>query len=179
MGRTGTYITWQITFLMVVHCLPQTTPAQVGPPYDLSHAVVAGGGEGSTGTSGARTFRIDGTIGQPVAGTTSTSSPAMFELRGGFWLESLGPTAAPASISGRVMDQSGRGIRGVAISVQGSSGEARTVVTNTFGFYRIEGLPVGQAYVLSATARRRSFANNFRFIDLSADLSDENFVATP
>jgi hypothetical protein len=85
------------------------------------------------------------------------------------------PTAAPASISGRVTDAFGRGIRGVAVTAIRSDGTHAAVVTNTFGRYRLSGLPVGETYVLSARSRRYEFANPTRIISLEDSITDENF----
>jgi hypothetical protein len=90
-------------------------------------------------------------------------------------LSESAPTAAPASISGRVTDAFGRGIRGVAVTAIRSDGTHAAVVTNTFGRYRLSGLPVGETYVLSARSRRYEFANPTRIISLEDSITDENF----
>src|SRR2546422_1327220 len=66
--------------------LPQTS-AQ----FDLSRNVIAGGG----GSSSAGNFKVEGTVGQAAAGTTS--SGGQFTATGGFWqLESgVPPTPTP------------------------------------------------------------------------------------
>jgi hypothetical protein len=53
--------------------------AQSGGTFTITKSVIAGGGGHSTGG----TFTLDGTIGQAVAGTTSTGAP--FTMISGFW----------------------------------------------------------------------------------------------
>jgi hypothetical protein len=89
----------------------------------------------------------------------------------------LAPTAAPASISGRVLDSAGRGIRSAVVRAEAVDGTTRVAITNTFGHYQIGDLAAGQSYVLSITSKRHTFANPSRVINLTADLTNENFVA--
>src|SRR5438034_551203 len=64
---------------------------QTSAQFDLSRNVIAGGG----GSSSNGSFKVDGTIGQAAAGTTS--SGGQFTATGGFWqLESgVPPTPTP------------------------------------------------------------------------------------
>lgn len=56
--------------------------AQTGGPYDLRwHTIDGGGGGGSGGP-----YRLDGTIGQPDAGTMSGAD---YLLQGGFWPQGI------------------------------------------------------------------------------------------
>lgn len=89
----------------------------------------------------------------------------------------IGPSAGDATISGRVTDAYGRAISSAAISVQDLAGNRKVVYTNTFGYYSVKGLDVGQAYVLGVSARRYTFANPSMVIDLSDNFSGANFVA--
>jgi hypothetical protein len=93
--------------------------------------------------------------------------------------EMLAPTAARASISGRVIDRYGRGIRGAMVMVQGGDGIPKTAYSNTFGYYRIDGLPVGESFAVTVSARRYAFAAPTRFLNLADDISDLNFTASP
>lgn len=77
-----------------------------------------------------------------------------------FRSQQLAPTSAPASISGRVTDSNGYGIRNVRISVQNMiTGEIRHSYSNPFGYYSFASLPTSHMYTVSAkTSRRYSFA---------------------
>ena len=92
----------------------------------------------------------------------------------------LPPTAAGASISGRVLTADGRGIKNVAVMVTGGGlTQPRTYLTGQFGYYEIRDLPTGQIYVVTVSAKRFSFANPTRVVDLSGNVTDADFVAEP
>lgn len=154
--------------------LPQRAQAQTGGTYDLSHSVIASGG-GSNSTGG--TFRVDGTIGQNLAGTVSTGGT--FNLRDGFWaFDALAPTAAPASLSGRVFSGKGLGIirRVQIVLFDASSGITQTTQTNPRGFYRFEELEVGHFYIVRAESKKFTFTPDSYSFELLEDRADVNFA---
>jgi hypothetical protein len=94
----------------------------------------------------------------------------------------LGPSAADASISGRVTDSKGYAIRGVAVSVFDTNGNTKTVLTNAFGYYSVMGLNTGKTYVIRATHRTYTFSprtitlrDNLAGFDFSPDLNFQRF----
>jgi len=89
----------------------------------------------------------------------------------------LGPTAASASIRGRVLTASGAGIRKVRVTLVDQQGNTLTASTGTFGYYRFDGVEVGQTYVLSAFSKQFQFALPNRVITLTDELTDIDFVA--
>ncbi len=86
-------------------------------------------------------------------------------------------TAADAAISGRVTDAFGRAISSAAISVTDMGGVPKFVYTNTFGYYSVKGLEVGQTYILGVSARRYTFANPTMVVNLGDNVVGANFVA--
>lgn len=66
-------------------------------------------------------------------------------------------TAAQASVSGMVMRQNGSGVRNARVSLTDANGNSSTVRTNQFGFYRIDGLTVGQTYTVDVSAKGLTF----------------------
>lgn len=92
-------------------------------------------------------------------------------------LVGLGPTAAEASVSGRVVTANGNGIRNARVSITLPNGEFRTVLSGTFGYYHIEDLEVGQTYILSIASKRFTFANSNMAINLNGNLTNVDFVA--
>ena len=93
-------------------------------------------------------------------------------------IRSLAPTAAGASISGRVTG-SGYGLRGVQLTLSNiSTGETRTAVSATFGYYRFDDVPVGVLYSLTVSAKRYSFDPDTQ-INLVDELTDVDFNALP
>jgi Carboxypeptidase regulatory-like domain len=70
-----------------------------------------------------------------------------------------------------------RGVSGAIVTLQNlSTGERRSVTTNTFGYYSINEVEVGQFYMVSIAHRRYRFAESSRFFTLEDNLTDVNFV---
>ena len=87
-------------------------------------------------------------------------------------------TAANASVSGRVLTESGLPIRRATVSIfNASTLETKTVQTNSFGFFRFNDLPVGNFYIVTVNHGKRSFPNNTHAFTLDSDLSGVNFTA--
>jgi hypothetical protein len=84
-------------------------------------------------------------------------------------------TAAPAYLSGRVVDRYGRGLGKVKVTLSAQSGPVKSVVTNSFGYYRFEGLTSGTTYTVSAASFRYVFGT--RVIQLADDLDGFDLVA--
>ena len=85
------------------------------------------------------------------------------------------PTAAPVAIMGRVLTAEGRPVSGAVVMLTGESGEGVRVVTNTFGYYRFEGVSGGAGYVLSVAAKRYSF--RAVFVNADADVAGLDIYA--
>lgn len=87
------------------------------------------------------------------------------------------PTAAEASIGGRVMTADGRGIRNIRVLVTGGTlTEPRTAITNAFGFFVIDGLRAGETYLVSVGGKRHVFDPPARVVVLGEDAFDTNFL---
>ena len=89
-------------------------------------------------------------------------------------LRHLGPTAAHASISGRVMAADGRGLSNARVTFTDQSGDVRTVVSNAFGYYTIEDLEIGRTYNVSVSRKGYSFEP--AVITPQDNVNDLNFV---
>jgi hypothetical protein len=160
------------TFVLLT-LISLSAAAQTGGGYDLSHAVIAAGG-GSNSLGGS--FRVDGTAGQALAGTISTN--AGYSLRGGFWaFQSLAPTAALVTVSGRVLTTSGQGIRNVTVMLTDASGAIRFATTGTFGYFRFTEVEVGQIYILEAASKKFTFAEPTRVLSVQDEIADADFIA--
>jgi Carboxypeptidase regulatory-like domain len=163
----------KINSIIAIISLSFAIAAQTGGTFDLSHSVIASGG-GSNSTGG--TFRVDGTVGQPAAGTISTSGN--FSLRGGFWaFDSIAPTAALVSISGRVLTADGQGIRNVRVTLTMAGGTVRSAQTGTFGYFRFDEVEVGQTLVLEVSSKRYRFTNPTRILSVQEEITDAVFIA--
>ncbi|HLM61565.1 MAG TPA: carboxypeptidase-like regulatory domain-containing protein [Pyrinomonadaceae bacterium] len=164
-----------LLILTIILSASISTPAQADgiTTYTLEQSVIASGG-GTSANGGA--FSLIGTIGQPVAGTTSTNSP--FSVSGGFFTASaLAPTAAGVNISGRVRMANGKGIRNVLITLIQEDGTTRTTLSGLSGKYSFTDVAVGQTVILSATAKRFSFSQPTQFLNLTEEASGIDFTA--
>ena len=85
------------------------------------------------------------------------------------------PSAAAVSISGRVFNDLGYGVPKATVTLSGSTGPARTVLTNPFGHYRFDNLTAGSTYFLNAASKRYRY--NPQVLTVGEDLTDVNFIA--
>jgi hypothetical protein len=84
------------------------------------------------------------------------------------------PSASTASISGQVIDVFGRAIPRANVVVTDVEGRAVMGGTNNFGYYRIEGLRVGQIYIVHANAKGYEFEPIT--VSLTDDLTGIDFI---
>ena len=165
-----------ITAVLWTATAVNSTVAQAGSPYDLSHAVIAGGG-GSESPGG--TFKVAGTIGQNLAGGLSTGGS--YSLLGGFWSPPpLAPTAASVYVSGRIRTAEGGGITNVrVILTDAMTSETFAALSSSLGYYRFEEIAVGRTYILSVSSKRYTFDPATRLLIIVDELTDEDFTARP
>ena len=92
----------------------------------------------------------------------------------------LAPSAAHGSISGRILDSFGNGIGGVYVNVANAqTGDTYTSLSNSFGYYTVEGLEVGNFYVITVGHKRYEFTDNTRTLTLDGDFHGLDFIANP
>ncbi len=90
------------------------------------------------------------------------------------------PTAADASIAGRVTTVDGRGIRSVRVTVMGGNLPAPLIAaTSSFGYFLVEGLRAGETYVVSVSGKRYVFETSVRVVSLGENATDVDFVGEP
>jgi subtilisin-like proprotein convertase family protein len=86
--------------------------------------------------------------------------------------------SAKASIIGRVLTSYGAGIRNVMVTATGPGlSQPKVTTTSTFGFYRFDGLPAGDSYVISVKAKRFLFAQPALLVNLDQSMNEVNFVS--
>lgn len=91
-----------------------------------------------------------------------------------------GPSAAPASIQGRVLGADGRGIpRALITLIDPRLGNQTTAITNPLGYFYFSGIESGQGYVLTVAAKNHTFDPSSRAIDLNDNIVGLDFVADP
>jgi len=110
---------------------------------------------------------------------TKTICAAVTSLSPFVVAQALAPTAASVSISGRVLDATGRGIALARLSLTDSSGNTRTALSNPFGYYSFEDVEAGQHYVLSIGHKRYVFDPSVRVINVVDEILGLDFIASP
>ena len=167
-------------YLFMVFATQFAIQAQSGGTYNLSHSVIASGGGTSTGGAGGA-FKVEGTVGQPTAGTNSNGTSLtnnQYALRGGFWAfqQMLAPTSAQVEVGGRVTTANGNGIRNVRITMTDAQGNPRTVLSGSFGYYRFNDVSVGETYIFSIAAKKYTFSQSVLVRNINEFTNDINFV---
>lgn len=92
------------------------------------------------------------------------------------------PTAAPASISGRVTTASGEPLGGVTVSLNGNvanAGAGANAITDANGSFRFDNLEVGGFYTVTPVLANYSFAPATRSFSLAGNRTDAVFTAAP
>lgn len=84
-------------------------------------------------------------------------------------------SAATATISGRAMTRSGRGVSGAVVRLTDQNGSIRTARTNQLGYFRFVGVAVGETYTLSVFSKQYQFTP--QVISVNENTTDLNFVA--
>lgn len=87
-------------------------------------------------------------------------------------------SAGMAVVSGQVRDSRGRGISRAVVSVTDpNSGVVHQARTNPFGYYQIDGLEVGSAYVVTIGHKAYTFINTTQSLLLLQDTDGVDFEA--
>jgi hypothetical protein len=161
--------------IIVFSVTPTAAQVASGGNYTLNQAVVASGG--GTSNNAGNNYKVEGTSGQPAAGTFANAGT--YSIRSGFWSPNpFAPTAAGASISGRVVTASGAGIRSVSVVLTGGNlSTPRTVRTGTFGNFTFEDVTVGQVYTITVQGKKYNFPQNSQVISLLDNVTDIVFQA--
>lgn len=87
--------------------------------------------------------------------------------------ELLAPTAASVSISGTVTNGKS-GIARASVLLTSSNGETRTVKTNSFGYFKLDGVPAGEIYIVNVYSKGLTFAP--QIVPVNENVSDLIFI---
>jgi hypothetical protein len=91
--------------------------------------------------------------------------------------------ATPAealSVSGRVANAGGRGIRNARVTIQGGGLTAPiTSMTSAFGYFSFNGLRRDDVYLVTVNAKRYVFSSPSRVCNLNESMTDVDFRAEP
>jgi hypothetical protein len=121
------------------------------------------------------------TVGANVGGPqdVTITNPDGQSLTGAGLINVLLPTAAPASISGRVVDSSGVGIRRVSLQIINGAGTfTASASTDSFGYYVFENVPTGATYIITARQKGVTFAPEHIVYSHLDEVTNMNFTGT-
>lgn len=107
------------------------------------------------------------------SGTNSGNNGTNFTFDG----TCLSPTAATATVEGRVTDANGRGIFRARLVISEGGGIVRYAQTNPFGFYRVADVAVGQTVIITVNHKTERFASPSAVLSVTADVTGVNFTA--
>ncbi len=92
----------------------------------------------------------------------------------------LTPTAAGATITGKAVKPDGRPLIGTTMRLTGTFGpETLTSVTRTDGSYFFQDVPTGSDVIVTPERHGYTFSPTTRFVNLSEDIDEVDFVGTP
>lgn len=93
--------------------------------------------------------------------------------------QNFAPTSASATVAGRVLTSFGMGIGKIQVTMTDAGGNVRTALTNPFGYYNFEGVPVGSTYILTVNHKQYLFSESPRVISVNDNILDSDFHASP
>lgn len=102
-----------------------------------------------------------------LMGNTSVSNTADL-------VYTIAAPSAPASISGKVTDPNGNGLRDAKVVLTDSKGVSTTVTSSTLGFYQFSSVPTNAAYTITVTNRRYRFEP--KQITVTGNMTNVNFA---
>jgi hypothetical protein len=91
--------------------------------------------------------------------------------------QTLTPTAAMVTVSGRVTDANGTALRGARVILDDGTGHRLTALTNAFGYYRFDSVQSGSTFLVSASSRGYTFTP--RVVTVNDAIGDLDLTALP
>ena len=84
-----------------------------------------------------------------------------------------------ASLTGRVLTESGAPIRGAMLTLYNASTlETRVYISSSLGYFTFRELPVNHFYILTVSRGKYYFPNNTLSFTMNEDLTEMNFVSS-
>ena len=169
-------IAGKVALLNTTTALSGTCPTSANIIDFVGYGVTATCNEGGVGANAPQPTTNTADIRK---GLDTDNNAADFALGSPNPHNSLTPTAAPVSLTGRLMTSDGRGIPNTTVTIAGGELGPRSTRTSLTGYYRFEGLESATTYVVSVQSRRYSFTNAVRPVTLMDDLASFDFIADP
>ena len=157
----------------------QTAAGRLGVLVDSTNTYTAGARQMITVTFAVPANAAAGTY--PISFSSTPTAQSVSNAQGALLATTyqsgnvvIGTTAAGVTISGRVLNASGQGVRGATVTMTDPNGTRRTFVTGSFGFYRFEDVTGGQSYVIAVRSSRYRF--NSRVVNVTDSMTEVDFV---
>jgi hypothetical protein len=143
----------------------QAITSGAGVLYNLTFTVIGASNQTSSlsftnPVNGATAFQFNN--GAPTVATTN----GLFTV--------LAPTAAPVSISGKVLTDTGRGLTNAIVTMTDANGVTRTARSSAFGYFRFDDVEAGQTYIVSVSSKRYIFTPQAATV--MENLTELNFI---
>jgi hypothetical protein len=135
----------------------------------------------NTANSAAAFYYGDLTGAQADTTYSATARSANFPSSGALTpgTANVGPTAAGATVGGRISTTRGRGVPYAMLMLSGGDlEEPIDATTGTFGYYQFPEVATGKTYILQIFSRRYTFDPSSRVINLNDNFTDADFVGT-
>jgi hypothetical protein len=95
--------------------------------------------------------------------------------QGSAYVFDIVPSAATATVSGRVVSPSGQGIANAFVYLTDQSGGTRGLQTSSLGYFSFSEVDTGQNYVISVSSKRFQFRP--QVLSVNGDIADTTLVA--
>ena len=87
------------------------------------------------------------------------------------------PTAAGATVSGRLKTVSGAPVRGGIIKMTNSAGIEKIARSNPFGYFNFKDVSTGETYIITVESKRYKFTP--QAVNIMSDIAELNIMALP
>ena len=145
-----------------------TIPVGIGP----SGVAITDGGRVYVTNQGSDTVSVINTTTNVVTAVVSTNGVCPFGIA--IPPDSLVPTAAPVTISGRVMLGLRKGLFRAMLNLTDADGNTRTTFTNPFGYYQFQEVEVGKTYILTVSSETYQFMP--QVLTINEEIENLNFT---
>lgn len=89
------------------------------------------------------------------------------------------PVAASASVKGRVVSASGRGIGRIGVTATLPNGQVLNAITNSFGYFSFDDIQSGDTVVFTVNSKRHQFSNSSQVVVVNENIDGLTFTALP